>query len=975
MALKSANNPQDILIESLDGIYLVDAGAGTGKTYSIVRRYGNLLDKKVKPEEILLITFSRNAAEQMKDEVITNLSGKISISRLLEAPIMTFHSFCSKVIKSAGTDSPLTMGINENISGNFDILEEKTIERELFRRFYFTFRKNNSKGFEEIFQSLENKIDDVLSMIKKLCSKGIFPGKKSWNESDLASLTGNFERFSEEFDRLNAPKPGKKKDVVNNDISISFKKLIREKLYLEIDESKIFNEHVLNPDSKEYIFFDDSQKNFIEFFRRVYISYIEFLLKKNMLNYEFLVMFAYISILKNQNFRKKIQYRYVMIDEFQDTDEIQFKLIMLLCKNIYDTANLCVVGDWKQGIYGFRNTNIKNITDFSENLTAYKNELNSTEKIIEYDVTKHKRIIFENNYRSSELILNFSKDTLLIKATKNEEPDSEFVNKFFENPLLPIRELDDMTEINFYEAEDKSSEYNLLIQKISELVNENKKYKIREFDKDGNSIERNVRYSDICVLSRNRNFCLEFQREALKQDIPVNYSGGMEIFLSEQGILVNAWLKLLLNDRDISGWLPVLDKEGYAYSEINKFAEILVKESSGNTLYNSYPDEKLGNFLNHLKNNSSDIQFAAGTVLNRYGFDDAVSIKITEVISNWINSGLTSLSDIVRLIDNSSDDEFSIDYGDISDAVLTQTIHKSKGLEYPVVIIANMNVKVFPDTKGEQGVISFVDNAGLRLKTQFGFNGKYYYKFSNWHTDFTNAVLKQKDYDEERRLLYVAVTRAKQYLFFTSYSPSIFFTELSEKSGIRAENDFSYGVLPVKTAKISEAISIPKPHKKENQVKLVSVHSLMEKHEQDIAESFKSGNDFEFRKSSGSAEKGILIHRLAQKLAAGIEIESKLPEVNKIKKFLQGLNSSTLMSEVNIIYPKDNEVIRGTIDLLAFYEDKIVIYDYKTDESKNNLPKYKIQMNFYKECLQQIYADKPVECKIYFLTLDEFVDV
>ena len=100
------SNPQDILAESLEGIYLVDAGAGTGKTHTIIRRYRNLIEEGIDPKEILMITFTRNAADQMRDEVISKISSENNtITDFLEAPIMNFHSFCSRLIKNYGTNA------------------------------------------------------------------------------------------------------------------------------------------------------------------------------------------------------------------------------------------------------------------------------------------------------------------------------------------------------------------------------------------------------------------------------------------------------------------------------------------------------------------------------------------------------------------------------------------------------------------------------------------------------------------------------------------------------------------------------------------------------------------------------------------------------------------------------------------------------------------------------------------------------
>lgn len=979
MALKKKMNPQDELINSVEGIHLVDAGAGTGKTYSIVKRYEKIISKNVKPENILLITFTKNAADQMKEKVISGLSSRVSVTKLLEAPIMTFHSFCSRILKKSGSDAPAYIGIEEYLSSGFNLIENPSAESEIFRKFYLNFSNANSGKFGDLFYIFEDQ-EQILNIIKKLCSLGVFPHRNGWSEGDKEILKGNYEEFSEKFDNLNETVTGKRGGPVTNRLKKKYDTALKDKLYTDFEGENIFSDKAVNPDIKEDIFYDEAQEEYIEFIRAVYLSYIEYLLKRNMMNFDFMVMFAYISLLNKESVRKNNRFDYVMIDEFQDTDEIQFRLIMLICKNINGTANLCVVGDWKQSIYGFRNSRIENITSFGENLKYFKQELNQDTKRVDYDVSSFKKIVFENNYRSSGDILDFSKFTLRIQATNDEEVDTENIDNNFKDALKPQRELQDLTELKFYQAENRKDEYRLILAKISELINEKKKYRIREFDGKTGVVtgERPVRYSDICVLSRTKKFCLELYREGRKSGIPVNYKGGLELFASEQGILVLAWLKLIINDKDIFGWVPVLEKEGYTFNEIKYLkGKILKDKPEKNRLIPVMPED-LDTFLKKIKKYRNNILFAVDEILNRYNYNDDTGNKIITVLKTRIESEMLSLNELVQIIDSSIDLEYDVELGNTTDAVLTQTIHSSKGLEYPVVILANMNIRVFPGFKGDKGALTFSTIAGLRGRTLFGSRNGIYFKFSNWKTDLVNATVKKTDYDEDRRLLYVAVTRAKQYLYMTSGNPSSFFNNLAEISGLQVITDFKYEIKNVPEENESINSKIIFDGKTEKSRKFISPHSLMtESSEQQIIPD-NSDEENTFAVSLKKRyEFGLKIHIAAQRIANGIEVESDLPEIKRIKKYISGLNADELRAEVDFLMPDDESgnMIRGTIDLIAFYKDRIEITDYKTDRNKSNLEKYKMQLSLYKKALEEIYPDKKITGRIFFVCMDETEEI
>lgn len=965
-------NPQDVLAESMEGIYLVDAGAGTGKTHSIISRYQRLIEKGIPPKEILLITFTRNAANQMREDVMEKVAGDFNVTEFLEAPILNFHSLCIGILKNFGTDSPKYIGVNEILSNNFFIIEDNYFESEFFRKFFTGFKKENEKKYKNIFLSLNDNYKAVLNIIKKLCSSGIFPDKSGWLNDGEELLKGNCEEYFKKFDLLNATEFGNSSEVQNKLHNI-LKNKIEKNINLDFNLSKTLWGKRTNPEIRDAVFLDESRIELIEFIRSAYHSYIQYMIKKNVLNFDFSVMLAFLILFNDDKVRNDIQFKYVMVDEFQDTDEIQFQLLMLLVKNINGNANIAVVGDWKQGIYGFRNTTIENITEFTKRLSEYKKILNAGEDRIGYDVSEEKiqKIIFEYNYRSSQKILNFSRETLLCEGRKEEEFDKERIKENFKDPLKAKRNLDDLTEINFYQTKEKNfdDEIELILKKVSELVNEDK-YKIREFDKEGKvSGERRINYSDICVLSRNRSFGLKLQKAGLEKGIPVNYEGGLELFASEQGILVLAWLRLLLNERNTEAWIPILEKEGYKYYE----TEYMLKNPG--MFKNSLFENSLDKFLKELSDRKENILFLVESILSRYKFNDEFGNAIINEICKWTKSDLISVGSLNHLIDNSKTDSFVIELNKTSDAVITQTIHSAKGLEFPVVIVANCNSRIFPDTKNIIHDIIYHPVPGLRFRKMYAVKGDYHYIYQSWKSDVLVNMFKRENYDEERRLLYVASTRAKQYLYFTSSNPSPFFTELASATEHKIIDDFDYEIKPaeIKTKIFSGEIKIPEYTKSAK--KFVSVHTLMKMYDTDFNFISDENESSSFRSHPDAIEYGIRIHKIASNLAGGYDIDSEIPEVKRIKEFISGLNANEIKSEVDFLFPKENEVIRGTIDLLAFYDDRIEVIDYKTDKSMNNIEMYKIQLGIYKDVIKSIYKDKKVIGKIFFVSLDEMVEV
>ena len=354
---------------------------------------------------------------------------------------------------------------------------------------------------------------------------------------------------------------------------------------------------------------------------------------------------------------------------------------------------------------------------------------------------------------------------------------------------------------------------------------------------------------------------------------------------------------------------------------------------------------------------------------------------------------ILSPGELTNLIDSLSCSRFKVEINNTDDAVIYQTIHGAKGLEYPVVILANMNSRIFPSSKNSINGIYYNPVTGLRLRKQFGTIGEYSGVFDNFRSEILIKMMKTINYDEERRLLYVAVTRAKQYLYFTARKPSLFFTELKKHTGMESESDFNYDIIPVKYESDISSEEIELKITEADERKFVSVHSLMDEagSEKESAGLFDDkGNIEESVEHSGidaDAKASIVInlnealtygnkiHLAAQKLARKSDIKIENEELKRISDFLNSCGAVEILPEVDFLYPKGNDIIRGTIDLLLIYDDRIEIVDYKTDKSKKYIDKYKKQLSIYRDVIKEVYPDKRITAKIFYTGLNEIMEV
>lgn len=927
------NEKQLDVVNNINGIYVVDAGAGTGKTTAITRRYEKILDAIGDPNRILLLTFTDNAAENMRDKIIKECGDRYNINKLKRAPISTFHSFCNKLIKTDGLESPKFLGI-DGVIQNPTVMEKDIYERQFFRRFFNNFREKFPQ-YNDIYKII--KSNDILDLIKKLCCKGIFPSKHGWFNNGEELLYGNLELYrKKKFDVLNKPIVGSRGRTASRLLQ-SFSDTFKKGHYLNLPDFELFNDLQITEEALR-VAFNDDRTLLMQFVHDVYFNYIDHCVKMNRINFDFMIMFAFILLYHNHKLRQEKAFDYVMVDEFQDTNEIQFMMVLMLMKS----NNLCVVGDWKQGIYAFRNATIDNILDFDEKLVTYKQVLNKDYERITYDITAFHHE-FDINYRSSQKILDFSEKSLTIPATEKDYVQEDIKDKI--THLKSALELEDRTNIEFLLGKDRDDEQRIVLAKIQEIV-KGDRYLIKELKEDFYSI-RKPTYRDIAVLCRDRAFGLELQAQAIRFGIPANYDGGVELFKTEPALLVLAWLRLMVNPNNRRGWITILEKEGYNYSEINHIV------NSG-----KYP-ERLVNFREEIKKEEKDIVSLVGKIMKFHNLTDSYADAVVVNIQSLFNNMLISIPELINFIEENieAEETYEVDINLSDNAVTIQTIHGAKGLEYPIVIIANVNQRHFPSNQKEKSNIFYHDLVGLRIKDQFGEKNGFKFKFDKWQTDLLATQLFS-DYDEERRLLYVAITRAKQYLIFTANQKgSQFFQKMSDDYGI--VDDYNNQISLEKSEKQNEydELYIRNYEKRGN---VFAVHDFMRYRHPDDGKGRDFGNE---------------LHSFAYKVALGIETKWDQPEADKIRKFIKSLKANKLLPEIECSLPIGNNLIRGEIDLLAIYDDRIEIIDYKSDMNDLNESEYIKQLSVYYNVVKEIYSDRVAICKIYYVCLDKIKEI
>lgn len=606
--LEGLNDKQYEAVINTEGPSLVIAGAGSGKTKVLTHKISYLINEKnVKPWNILAITFTNKAANEMKQR-IENLVGGQATNDMW---IGTFHSICVRILRKfidrIGFDSSFII---------FDASDQKSLVKQCLKELNIDDKLFTDRG---VLSEISNAKNEMLTPVQY-------------------AVKANGEYRKETIAKVYSLYQSKLKQ--NN--SIDFDDIINYTIQILTE----------NPDILEYY----SEK-----------------------------------------------FKYVLVDEYQDTNKAQFTLITLLSARY---GNITVVGDNDQGIYSFRGADISNILNF------------------EKDFPGTKIIKLEQNYRSTKPILDAA-NAVIKHNPKKYEKNLWTENKEGNAPKLHI-------------AKNEYDEASYIVEQIEHLRR-----------------EEYFKYSDFTILYRTNAQSRAIEDILRRENIAYRIIGGLKFYERKEIKDTISYLRLIQNPADNLSLQRIINepKRGIGKTSLEKVEEIA--NTNGISMYEVIKKaETFGlnkvflnsrEFVNvieemHAKKDDMLISELIKETLNKTGYTKALEIENTlqaeariENIEEFLTVAMefekemseNSLAEFLESITLTSDVD---GMEENEDAVTLMTLHSAKGLEFPVVFLVGMEEGLFPSYR---------------------------------------SIGEERELQEERRLAYVGITRAKQYLYLT----------------------------------------------------------------------------------------------------------------------------------------------------------------------------------------------------------------
>lgn len=930
--MSGLNDEQKKIAETIDGVLIVDAGPGTGKTHTLVARYINMIERKIDPLNILMLTFTRNAAQEMKDRISNemlkneNQSGDDNQKSVRNIKSSTFDAYCLKIVQNSPESVTEFFGIKESLSRNAILVENDSLNKEYFRSVYSRFVNDHGSRYIKNGQNppalVDDSVDDVYALLSKLMSRGVIPLEFEWFGKGSKIVEG---RTNELKNKL------KGNEKILSKAIDEYRKNINDYAPHQYDDWMLGSEEIM-PETVTDAIVDGDRNYLFEFIRDLYFEYIRRSIADNRLTFGLCELFAFAILYCDERSRKMHSVDYMMVDEFQDTNELQLKICLLLLKK----PNLCVVGDWKQGIYGFRYVSTKNILEFEERTDLFITQLNRDEKRIDFTMPDAVCVNLVKNYRSSSLVLEKAFEALSILGSDDDSLNNgEIVELEAMNDTL----YGENTAFEMISGDDRESEASEIVAKILEYRYSGK-YAVFE-----NEEKRHVKYKDIAVLCRSGELCKMVLDACNEEHIPAFFQGDLEIMSTREGKLALAWLRYVNNEKDIRGPVAILADRGYSLANIKKCVHYRGRQDFEEEMPIDIKDQRAS--LLRKKRRPNDL---LTSIFEFYHLDNDITQTIINTLSSAYSGSLLTISDLIRLIeeDIKNGTRYMVDPALNTEAVTIQTAHKSKGLEYPIVIVGGIDFGSFPNTSGDKTVFRFDDLRGIRCSKEYyskEIDGvKHEIVKKSWAQEVLNEAA-ETDYSEERRLLFVALSRAKQYLTIAGYvksRKSKFFEHYGlaniKKVGVYEkkddDSDVQYSVTP----------EIKQYAKKRDSL---SVHDLMETVY--VAEGTES-------EAGKGPEYGERVHSAAELMARGKKHED-LEEMSEVRDILDSLEGAQLMTEVRCILPVGDVSVKGTIDLLAVFDDRVEIHDYKTDLDDKYQNRYILQLSAYYHAARSLGKD------------------
>ena len=468
-------------------------------------------------------------------------------------------------------------------------------------------------------------------------------------------------------------------------------------------------------------FEDSAASPFEKMAAKVYQEYQKRLKHDQIMDFDDLIMQTLVLFKKDPEVLHYYQnkFRYMLVDEYQDTNQAQYELCHELAAQY---KNICVVGDADQSIYGWRGANMENIMNFEN----------------DYRDTGVQTVKLEQNYRSTGHILSAA--NAVIDNNRNRKKKNLWTDQ------------GDGEKITYYRAQSGDDEAHFIISKIQEEVDDN-----------------NRSYKDFAVLYRTNAQSRTVEEAFVKSNVPYQIVGGHKFYDRKEIMDIMAYLKLVANPNDSMSFNRIINtpKRGIGRVSVDKFMD--VAQGNNLSLIDAFKHINISGISTRAAAKMSDfgaklrdaVEYAKDhsvtglteKILQDFGYTDALKAEHTieaetrlENLDEFLSvtkrfddqyepeeDDANALSDFLAEVSLLSDQD---DLENNDDQVALMTLHAAKGLEFPVVFLVGMEDGLFP---------------------------------------LSRALLEDDQLEEERRLAYVGITRAKEKLFLTNaYSRMMF---------------------------------------------------------------------------------------------------------------------------------------------------------------------------------------------------------
>lgn len=620
---------------------------------------------------------------------------------------------------------------------------------------------------------------------------------------------------------------------------------------------------------------------------------------------------------------------FIFVDEFQDTNLLQWKIIKELSKEWTSGRGakaetgkrygLFFVGDKKQSIYFFRG--------------AENSVFDEAEKFFSPYLEKK---FLTTNHRSFSEIIDFVNNVFegkegfpeeeKLKVSKNlSQKNCGFVEiKFFDKKNIPIRE-------------EKQQEYQWIAKRILSLIGE----KFPVYDKLSQTF-REIKFRDMAVLIRKRTHLDILENWFREYSIPFVNVGGIGFYQEPEIVFLISLLCVLADPSDS------LSMENLKQS-VFEIDEKKIEEWRQLLKYN-FASSVIDRIVMELD------------MFSKLGSQGCANVeKFLMLVNEMKNMPFFQIVQTIRRISSRTEEPKADVFSEQQNAVRVLTVHASKGLEFPVVFLAAVE-QGKPDTA----------KISLMHKKIEGDEGEYMFSFKTEKNEFYNDFVKKLE-EEERRVLYVALTRARQALFITgAKQKSVWFDMLSKFEQIYQAKDFSFSEtdshsvfsqeksekLPVISKKPVSPVSFSST-KESFDFTGEKIGTIIHKIINEISNSLILP-DFEKMK-----ERAIfLLKKLKLEEEHEIEVHLKNLLQPEIRKVIEPTKNS--FSELPFLAEIDGDCVYGVVDRVIIENNICNIYDYKTRKKSEILEQDIQQLKIYKNGIRQIFGDKKIKTFIVF---------